>query len=108
MSIEEVAAAAPDCYRWFKLYVNRDLEKTRSLVQRADKAGYAAIVLTVDLPVLGNRTSLQKIGFKVPSQFKMANMIAQKATTADAASHSSMAGLSSAQRALTVATPHPV
>lgn len=83
MSIEEVAEAAPDCYRWFQLYVYRDLEKTKSLVQRADKAGYSAIVLTVDLPVLGNRTSLQKIGFKVPKEFKMANMTSEKTTKED-------------------------
>lgn len=85
MSIEEVAEASPECYRWFQLYVYRDLEKTRRLVQRADKAGYSAIVLTVDLPVLGNRTSLQKIGFKVPKKFKMANMTSEKSTAADAA-----------------------
>eukprot|EP00935_MAST-01C_sp_MAST-1C-sp1_P002216 g2216.t1 len=83
MSIEEVAAASDGCYRWFQLYVYRDLEKTRSLVQRAEAAGYSAIVLTVDLPVLGNRTSLQKIGFKVPEQFKMANMEKEQATDDD-------------------------
>jgi isopentenyl diphosphate isomerase/L-lactate dehydrogenase-like FMN-dependent dehydrogenase len=83
LSIEDVAKASPKCYRWFQLYVYRDHNKTKSLVLRAADAGYSAIVLTVDLPVLGNRTSLKRIGFKVPEQFKMANMAAEKKTDAD-------------------------
>jgi len=83
LSIEDVADAAPDCYRWFQLYVYKDHEKTKNLVQRAEKAGYSAICFTVDLPVLGNRTSLKRIGFKVPEQFKMANMAKEKETEAD-------------------------
>jgi len=53
------------------------------LVQRADKEGYSAICLTVDLPVLGNRTSLKRIGFKVPKEFKMANVVGEKETAKD-------------------------
>jgi L-lactate dehydrogenase (cytochrome) len=52
LSIEDVAAASPDCYRWFQLYVYKDHEKTKRLVQRATKEGYSAICLTVDLPVV--------------------------------------------------------
>ena len=40
-------------------------------------------MLTVDLPVLGNRTSLKKIGFKVPKEFKMANMSSETKTKMD-------------------------
>jgi 4-hydroxymandelate oxidase len=54
-SIEEVAAAAPDARRWFQLYVHRDRTVARGLVERAAGAGFEAIVLTVDLPVLGAR-----------------------------------------------------
>jgi len=74
LSIEDVAAASPECYRWFQLYVYKDHDRTRDLVQRAEREGYSAIVLTVDLPVLGNRTSLKRIGFSVPKEFKMANV----------------------------------
>jgi len=63
--------------------VYKDHEKTKNLVQRAEAAGYSAICLTVDLPVLGNRTSLKRIGFKVPEQFKMANMAKEKETEED-------------------------
>src|SRR6478736_7231797 len=54
-SLEEVAAAAPDGTRWFQLYAQQEPSRTRELVERAEAAGYRAIVLTVDLPVLGYR-----------------------------------------------------
>ncbi len=54
-SIEDVAAAAPGGSLWFQLYTQPDPAVSRSLVQRAEAAGYRAIVLTVDLPVLGYR-----------------------------------------------------
>jgi 4-hydroxymandelate oxidase len=64
-SIEEVAAAAPDAVRWFQLYVQRDPGVTRSLVERAAAAGYQAIVLTADLPVLGYRDRDRRSGFNL-------------------------------------------
>jgi len=65
-SIEEVAAAVPaDAPRWFQLYVNEDPEFTRGLVQRAEAAGYEAIVLTVDLPVLGYREREKRRGWEL-------------------------------------------
>jgi 4-hydroxymandelate oxidase len=62
-SIEEVAEASGPGLRWFQLYVQRDRSLSRALVQRAEAAGYRAIVLTVDLPVLGYRDDLFRIGF---------------------------------------------
>ena len=54
-TIEDVAEAAPGGRRWFQLYVQRDRSVSRELVRRAEAAGYEAICLTVDLPVLGYR-----------------------------------------------------
>ncbi len=65
-SIEEVAAAAPDATRWFQLYVQADMGVTRSLVERAAAAGYRAIVVTVDLPVLGYRDRDRRSKFALP------------------------------------------
>ncbi len=62
-SIEEVAAAAPDGIRWFQLYAQADPGRTRSLVERAEAAGYGAILVTVDLPVLGYRERDLRNGF---------------------------------------------
>ena len=47
-SIEDVAEASGSGLRWFQLYIFRDRELTKSLVQRAERAGYKAIVVTVD------------------------------------------------------------
>ncbi len=52
---QDVAAAAPDVVRWFQLYVFRDRGVSRELLDAATGSGYEAIVITVDLPVLGIR-----------------------------------------------------
>ena len=62
-SIEAVAAASGDGLRWFQLYAQRDRAVSRDFVQRAEASGYRAIVLTVDLPVLGYRDDIVRIGF---------------------------------------------
>jgi 4-hydroxymandelate oxidase len=64
-SLEEVAAAIPDAARWFQLYVNEDVRFTKRLVERAEAAGYGAIVLTVDLPVLGYREREKRRGWEL-------------------------------------------
>lgn len=55
ISMEKVAEAMGDQLRWFQLYppVNHDL--TKSFLKRAENAGYSAIVVTVDSPLLGWR-----------------------------------------------------
>lgn len=65
-TIEEVGAAAPVGPRWFQLYVEHDLGFARELVQRADSAGYEAIVLTVDFPAAGYRERDLRSRFHVP------------------------------------------
>jgi len=47
-SVEEIAVASTGP-KWFQLYVPKDRTVARRLVERADRAGYKAIVLTVDL-----------------------------------------------------------
>jgi 4-hydroxymandelate oxidase len=66
-SIEDVAAGAPGGTRWFQLYLQSDPDASRTLVERAEAAGFGAIVVTVDLPVLGYRESDLRSGFEVPS-----------------------------------------
>ena len=72
-SIEDVAATAPDAPRWFQLYVQRDRGLSRDLVQRAEAAGYQAIALTVDLPVLGYRDDIARLEFD-PGRQAYANL----------------------------------
>lgn len=72
VALEEVAAAtaAP---RWFQLYVHKDRGLTRNLVERAHAAGYRALVLTVDVPVLGRRERDIRNGFVLPPDLRVAN-----------------------------------
>ncbi len=59
----ELAAAVPEAGRWFQLYVLRDRGVTRELVAGAVENGYEALLLTVDLPVLGIRERDLRSGF---------------------------------------------
>jgi L-lactate dehydrogenase (cytochrome) len=54
-SIEQVAEAMGDAPRWFQLYWINDREVAASFVRRAEAAGYGAIVVTLDTPVLAWR-----------------------------------------------------
>jgi 4-hydroxymandelate oxidase len=54
-SPEGLAGAVPDVTRWLQLYVLKDRKISWELVQRAPRAGFEAIVVTVDLPARGTR-----------------------------------------------------
>lgn len=62
----EVSQAAPDAKRWFQLYWPADREFAQNLVDQAVEAGFSAIVLTVDLPVLGRRERDIRTRFEIP------------------------------------------
>jgi L-lactate dehydrogenase (cytochrome) len=65
-SIEDVAAAAPGARKWFQLYVWRDHAAGQELLDRAHRAGYGTILLTVDTPVSGNRVRDLRNGLTIP------------------------------------------
>lgn len=54
-TLEDVTVAAPGSLKWMQLYVLSSKEMTKSIVQRAEKKGYKAIVMTVDATVRGKR-----------------------------------------------------
>jgi isopentenyl diphosphate isomerase/L-lactate dehydrogenase-like FMN-dependent dehydrogenase len=54
-SLEEVAQAMGAAPRWFQLYWGKDHELTCSLLRRAEKSGYSALVVTLDTAMLGWR-----------------------------------------------------
>ena len=64
-------AASP---RWFQLYIYKDREITRQLVQRAEAAGAEAIVLTVDAPGLGTRERDARNSFRLPDGLMVENL----------------------------------
>ncbi|KFU84799.1 Hydroxyacid oxidase 1, partial [Chaetura pelagica] len=65
-TIEEVAEAAPAGLHWLQLYVYKDREVTKSLVKRAERAGYKGIFVTVDTPFLGRRIDDVRNKFQLP------------------------------------------
>ena len=73
-SIEDVAAAVDKPF-WFQLYVMKDRGFVRSLIERAAAAKCSALVLTVDLQVLGQRHVDIKNGLSVPPALKIKNLI---------------------------------
>jgi L-lactate dehydrogenase (cytochrome) len=73
-SIEDVAQAVERPF-WFQLYVMRDRGFIRALIERAAAAKCSALVLTVDLQVLGQRHCDIRNGMTVPPQIKLANLI---------------------------------
>jgi 4-hydroxymandelate oxidase len=74
-SVEEVAAAGSGPL-WFQLYVYRDREATRELVARVEAAGFRALVLTVDAPVLGRRERDVRNRFRLPPGLSVENLSA--------------------------------
>jgi isopentenyl diphosphate isomerase/L-lactate dehydrogenase-like FMN-dependent dehydrogenase len=69
----EAIAAATTGPKWLQITVLRDRDRTRALVERAVAAGFAAIVVTVDLPVLGRRPAEIRAGFALPAELALAN-----------------------------------
>jgi 4-hydroxymandelate oxidase len=60
--------------KWFQLYIYKDREITRELVQRAEAAGAEAIVLTVDAPGLGTRERDARNSFRLPDGLAVENL----------------------------------
>ncbi len=67
-TLEQLAGtgAAP---RWMQVFVYRDRAFTRELTERAQAAGYDALVLTTDNQILGNRERDLRNGFTIPPRF---------------------------------------
>ncbi len=73
-SIEDVAQHAGPGF-WFQLYVMRDRGFIERRIDRAKKAGCSALVLTLDLQILGQRHKDLKNGLSAPPKLTLANLI---------------------------------
>jgi L-lactate dehydrogenase (cytochrome) len=72
--MEEIAHAATGPV-WYQLYVWRDREIVRMLIERAKAAGYRALVVTVDTPVLGQRERDVRSGLVFPPRITVRNVL---------------------------------
>ena len=73
-SIEDIAAHTQAPF-WFQLYVMRDRDFIERLIDRAKAAKCGALVLTLDLQILGQRHKDLKNGLSAPPKLTIANMI---------------------------------
>lgn len=73
VNIEDVATAASGPL-WFQVYVYKDRSITESMIRRAERAGYQAIVLTVDAAEIGTRERDQAAEFALPPGMSAANL----------------------------------
>ncbi|KAM7296849.1 hydroxyacid oxidase 1-like [Ixodes scapularis] len=68
--LEDVQRGAPGGLRWFQLFLFMDREFTRNLVERAERSGYRAIVLTVDMPVRKTPDFAKMSNFCIPEHLR--------------------------------------
>uniref|UniRef100_UPI0035B29197 alpha-hydroxy acid oxidase n=1 Tax=Paenirhodobacter enshiensis TaxID=1105367 RepID=UPI0035B29197 len=73
-SIEDVHAASPEPF-WFQLYVMTDEDFVDNLLERAKKANCSALVVTLDLQILGQRHKDLKNGLSAPPKLTLPNIL---------------------------------
>lgn len=73
-SVEEIAATGPGP-RWFQLYLWKDRDVVTGLVERAGAAGYDALCLTIDVPIVGNRRRDVRNGMSIPPRIRLGNAL---------------------------------
>ncbi|MFJ5104732.1 aminotransferase class I/II-fold pyridoxal phosphate-dependent enzyme [Streptomyces sp. NPDC088554] len=72
-TFEDIAAAATSPL-WLQVYCFRDRAVTQALIERAERAGFEALVLTVDAPRLGRRLRDVRNNFRLPAGVAPANL----------------------------------
>lgn len=100
--LEDIATAGGAALRWLQLYWLRDREAFGAVVDRATAAGYRALVLTVDAPVIATRRRDQRNGLALGPEISLANLDA----AGNAATHRRQPGRSAvAQHAIEAFDP---
>lgn len=70
----ELTDAVPSGDNWFQLYLWKDRDGTRRLIEEARRTGYETLVLTVDTPVAGNRLRDARNGLTIPPTLNLKTM----------------------------------
>lgn len=74
-SPEDLMAVEPAGTRWFQLYLWRDRGRAKALVDRVAAAGYRTLVLTVDVPVAGDRRRDVRNGLTIPPSLRLRTFV---------------------------------
>ncbi|XP_072017590.1 2-Hydroxyacid oxidase 1-like [Amphiura filiformis] len=73
-TFEDISLAAPNAMLWFQIHLFKDQKVTRFYVKQAERAGFKAVVVTIDSPVLGNKRSMKR-GFVAPrEEYRLVNL----------------------------------
>jgi len=59
---------------WFQLYIQADMQVNLELINKAEKLGFKALVITIDAPISGLRNSEQRAGFCLPNGISAINI----------------------------------
>ena len=78
-TLEDIAAVG-DGPHWFQVYIYKDRSVTEDMIRRAEVAGYGALVLTVDTPIVGGRERDARNAFAMPDGVDYANFRAYGAS----------------------------
>lgn len=74
-TIEDVKTANPNGRNWFQLYMWKDRDRSKVLIERAAAAGYDTLLVTVDVPVAGARLRDVRNGLTVPPQLTIKTVL---------------------------------
>jgi L-lactate dehydrogenase (cytochrome) len=74
-TIEDVAAVNPGGRNWFQLYMWKDRQRSIALIDRAVKAGFDALLVTVDAPVAGARLRDVRNGLTIPPTLRLRTVL---------------------------------
>lgn len=74
-SIEDVRAANPNGRNWFQLYMWKDRDRSMELVERAAKARFDTLMVTVDVPVAGARLRDKRNGMSIPPAITLSTVV---------------------------------
>ena len=77
-SLEDVARESPDTVKFFQIPFFSDRQLMETLIKRAEKAGYKAVLLTVDMPRFSKHK--ERASFALPSHLKYANFLSFQKT----------------------------
>lgn len=91
--LEEVASVSPSSPKFFQLYVYKNRNATRELVERAQRAGFKGLLLTIDTPFLGRRLADERNQFKLPPHLTLGNF-SPKDTKSEISNNTGGSGLS--------------
>ena len=70
LSMEDIAEASDGGRLWFQLYLWKSEEVVRDLIERARSNGYEALIVTVDVPVVGKRERDLRNGMSLPVRLR--------------------------------------